>query len=50
MTALVPLIGLSPAELTAELEAAGLEPKPARMRADQLWNWLYVHGAKDFTA
>jgi 23S rRNA (adenine2503-C2)-methyltransferase len=42
------LIGLSFAELTAALEATGLEPKPARMRANQLWNWLYVHGAQDF--
>jgi 23S rRNA (adenine2503-C2)-methyltransferase len=46
----VPLIGLSVAELTAALEATGLEPKPARMRARQLWNWVYVHGARDFPA
>src|SRR5689334_13046991 len=44
------LIGLSVAELTAALEATGLEPKPARMRARQLWNWIYVHGARDFAA
>jgi 23S rRNA (adenine2503-C2)-methyltransferase len=48
MTALVSLIGLSPAELAAALEAAGHEPKPARMRARQLWNWVYVHGRRDF--
>ncbi|HXJ03218.1 MAG TPA: 23S rRNA (adenine(2503)-C(2))-methyltransferase RlmN, partial [Micropepsaceae bacterium] len=46
----LPLIGLSVAELTAALEATGLEPKPARMRARQLWNWIYVHGARDFAA
>jgi 23S rRNA (adenine2503-C2)-methyltransferase len=46
----VSLIGLSVAELTAALEATGLEPKPARMRARQLWNWVYVHGARDFAA
>jgi 23S rRNA (adenine2503-C2)-methyltransferase len=48
MTTPISLIGLSFAELTAALEATGLEPKPARMRANQLWNWLYVHGAQDF--
>src|ERR1700688_567095 len=44
------LIGLSVAELTAVLEGTGLEPKPARMRARQLWNWTYVHGARDFAS
>ena len=29
---------------------AGVEPKAARMRARQLWNWIYVHGAKDFAS
>src|SRR5262249_49976387 len=41
---------LSFAELTSALEAAGIEPKAARMRARQLWNWIYVHGARDFAA
>src|SRR5262245_21507852 len=50
MTAPLPLIGLSPAELAASLEVMGLEPKPARMRASQLWNWVYVHGRRDFAA
>jgi 23S rRNA (adenine2503-C2)-methyltransferase len=50
MTAPISLTGLSVAELTATLEATGLEPKPARMRARQLWNWIYVHGARDFAA
>ena len=44
------LIGLSVAELTVLLAATGLEPKAARMRARQLWNWIYVHGARDFAA
>jgi 23S rRNA (adenine2503-C2)-methyltransferase len=48
MTTPTSLIGLSPGELATALEAAGLEPKPARMRARQLWNWIYVHGARDF--
>ena len=46
----VQLVGQSLPELRAALEAAGLEPKPARMRAAQLWNWIYVHGARDFAA
>ena len=50
MTAPVSLIGLSPAELAATLESVGLDAKPARMRARQLWNWVYVHGRRDFAA
>ena len=50
MTAPVSLIGLSPAELAASLESVGLEAKAARMRARQLWNWVYVHGQRDFAA
>jgi 23S rRNA (adenine2503-C2)-methyltransferase len=42
------LIGLSPEELESALQSVGVEPKPARMRARQLWNWVYVHGARDF--
>ena len=44
------LIGLASAELATALEATGLEAKPARMRARQLWNWIYVHGCRDFAA
>jgi 23S rRNA (adenine2503-C2)-methyltransferase len=50
MSAPASLIGLSVAELTAALEGTGLEPKPARMRARQLWNWTYVHGARYFAS
>jgi len=50
MTSSVSLIGLSTAELAASLESIGLEPKAARMRARQLWNWVYVHGQRDFSA
>jgi len=42
------LIGLSPAELAAALTESGVPEKAARMRARQLWNWIYVHGARDF--
>ncbi|HEY5083086.1 MAG TPA: 23S rRNA (adenine(2503)-C(2))-methyltransferase RlmN [Rhizomicrobium sp.] len=42
------MIGLSPAELSAALTESGVPEKAARMRARQLWNWIYVHGARDF--
>src|SRR5688500_11791971 len=45
-----PLIGLSEAKVRARLEATGLAPKAASMRARQLWNWVYVHGCRDFGA
>jgi 23S rRNA (adenine2503-C2)-methyltransferase len=44
------LIGLSPEALKAALILAGVPEKSVRMRASQLWNWIYVHGAKDFAA
>jgi len=44
------LIGLSPDDLKAALIAAGVPEKAAPMRARQLWNWIYVHGARDFAA
>ena len=50
MTIPTSLIGLSPNELKAALVKAGVEPKAATMRAGQLWNWVYVHGACDFTS
>lgn len=51
MSAMIaPLIGLSPAELKTALLAAGVPEKAAPMRVRQLWNWVYVHGTKDFSA
>ena len=43
-------IGLSPDQLKAALIDAGVEPKAAPMRVKQLWNWIYVHGARDFAS
>jgi 23S rRNA (adenine2503-C2)-methyltransferase len=40
------LVGLSRAELAAELAAVGAEP----FRARQLWHWIYHRGATDFAA
>jgi 23S rRNA (adenine2503-C2)-methyltransferase len=42
------LIGLDGAALRAALVEAGVAEKSANMRAGQVWNWLYVHGAPDF--
>jgi 23S rRNA (adenine2503-C2)-methyltransferase len=47
-TALKPLIGLSRPELEAELVAFGERPQGARMRARQLWHWIYHHGLTSF--
>jgi len=44
------LIGLSPDALKTALSTAGVPEKSLRMRVNQLWNWTYVHGAKDFAA
>jgi len=42
------LIGLSRAELGEALGTAGVAPAQRRMRAEQIWNWLYVRGATGF--
>ena len=46
----VELIGLPKEEIRAALEAAGLEPKQAKLRAKQIWHWVYNRGASDFAA
>ncbi|HEY7976691.1 MAG TPA: 23S rRNA (adenine(2503)-C(2))-methyltransferase RlmN [Rhizomicrobium sp.] len=50
MTERTNLIGLSPAEMKAALIEAGVETKSVSMRVKQLWNWIYVHGARDFAS
>jgi 23S rRNA (adenine2503-C2)-methyltransferase len=43
------LIGLTRVELAAALvEAEIVPPKEARMRANQLWRWIYHYGYRDF--
>jgi 23S rRNA (adenine2503-C2)-methyltransferase len=44
------LLGRSKDELRALLAEAGLDPKQAKLRAKQLWHWIYNRGATDFTA
>ncbi len=46
----VPLIGLPKTGVTAALRDFGLNEKEARMRASQLWNWMYVNGTTEFSA
>jgi 23S rRNA (adenine2503-C2)-methyltransferase len=42
------LIGLDEAAFKAALTEAGVPAKSVGMRTRQLWNWIYVHGARDF--
>ena len=44
------LIGLDRGALKAALLTAGVPEKSAAMRVNQLWNWIYVHGARDFAS
>jgi 23S rRNA (adenine2503-C2)-methyltransferase len=46
----VELIGVPREEIRAALEAAGLEPKQAKLRAKQIWHWVYNRGVSDFSA
>ena len=42
------LAGLSRSALQEALAEAGLPPAESRMRASQVWSWLYVRGATQF--
>jgi 23S rRNA (adenine2503-C2)-methyltransferase len=44
----VELVGLSKDQIRHELESAGLEPKQARLRAKQIWHWIYNRGVTGF--
>jgi 23S rRNA (adenine2503-C2)-methyltransferase len=44
------LAGLGKADLAEKLIAIGVEPKKAKMRAEQLWRWIYHYGVTDFAA
>ncbi|WP_246476173.1 23S rRNA (adenine(2503)-C(2))-methyltransferase RlmN [Roseibium litorale] len=44
-----PLIGLSREELADAMASIGIPEKQRRMRASQLWHWLYVRGVSDFS-
>jgi len=42
------LVGMSRGELAAALGEVGVPPGQRKMRAQQLWHWLYVRGATGF--
>jgi 23S rRNA (adenine2503-C2)-methyltransferase len=42
------LVGLSRAELVQAMAGIGVPEKQRKMRAQQLWHWLYVRGAQNF--
>ncbi len=42
------LIGLSRSELANAIIATGVSEREAKMRASQLWSWMYVRGASSF--
>lgn len=46
----VELVGLPKEAIRAALEEAGLEPRQAKLRARQIWHWVYNRGASDFSA
>ncbi|MFO1260782.1 MAG: 23S rRNA (adenine(2503)-C(2))-methyltransferase RlmN [Sphingomonadaceae bacterium] len=46
----VDLLGLSREQIRAELEGAGLDTKQAKLRAKQIFHWLYHRGVTDFEA
>ncbi|MGO9174458.1 MAG: 23S rRNA (adenine(2503)-C(2))-methyltransferase RlmN [Rhodomicrobium sp.] len=43
------LAGMTKAELLAALASAGVPAGQVKMRAAQLWNWIYARGAQDFS-
>jgi len=46
----VDLVGRARPQISAALEAAGMEPRQAKLRAKQIWHWIYNRGATDFAA
>ena len=47
-TGLTNIVGLSRDALRAALIAGGTPEKQAKMRVNQIWQWVYVWGARDF--
>ncbi len=44
----IDLLGLARDEIRLALETAQLAPKQAKLRAKQLWHWIYNRGQRDF--
>jgi 23S rRNA (adenine2503-C2)-methyltransferase len=45
----VELIGLPKDAIRDAMELAGLEPRQAKLRAKQVWHWIYNRGVSDFS-
>ena len=46
----IELVGLAKEQIRSAFEEAGLEPKQAKLRAKQVWHWIYNRGVSDFSA
>ena len=46
----VDLVGLSREQMRAALAEAGLDARAAKLRAKQIWHWIYNRGATEFSA
>ena len=46
----VELVGLPRDDIRAALAHAGLDAKAAKLRAKQIWHWIYHRGASEFAA
>jgi 23S rRNA (adenine2503-C2)-methyltransferase len=46
----IDLVGLSKDQIRAALAEAGMEPRQAKLRAKQLWHWIYNRGVTDIAA
>ena len=44
----IDLVGLWRDQIRAELEQAGLDARQAKLRAKQIWHWVYNRGATRF--
>jgi 23S rRNA (adenine2503-C2)-methyltransferase len=44
----VELVGLSKDQIRTELAAAGLDARQAKLRAKQIWHWIYNRGVTEF--
>lgn len=44
------LVGLPKARIAALFETAGLDKRAAKLRAKQVWHWIYHRGVNDFAA
>ncbi|CAN5340782.1 23S rRNA (adenine(2503)-C(2))-methyltransferase RlmN [soil metagenome] len=46
----IDLVGLTKDQLRDALTEAGMEPKQAKLRAKQVWHWIYNRGATEFAS